>query len=233
MSLSAESVPYLWQAIGYAGVVIFYGRFYVQWIVSEIRKKSVIPIVFWYMSALGSLLLFAYGVAIQSPVGALSHSFNIVVYGRNLIHIWREQEKLHPVAYWIVHLLIMLTTTGAIFFLALTWWNEWHSVAAKEDVNVAAHWFWIGIGVIGQGCFAARFLVQWLLTEYHKKSVIPLVFWYLSIAGSVLMASSFTYRWYQGHPGEWLYAVGLTATLVVYIRNISLILRHKSEKVLK
>ena len=79
----------IWQAIGIAGGLIFYGRFYVQWIASERAGKSVMPIVFWYMSSVGSVLLMMFAFVSQSPVGALGQSFNLVVYSRNLIHIWR------------------------------------------------------------------------------------------------------------------------------------------------
>ena len=86
----------LWESAGILGAVIFFGRFYLQWIVSEREKRSVVPLAFWYMSTVGSLLLLAYGVRRGSAVGVLSYSFNIVVYARNLIHIWRERGQLTP-----------------------------------------------------------------------------------------------------------------------------------------
>ena len=92
---SQSVVIILWQAIGIVGAVIFCGRFYLQWYASEVRKKSVVPIGFWYMSSIGSLMLFPYGVFYKhSPLAALSHCFNLVVYGRNLVHMWRARGVL-------------------------------------------------------------------------------------------------------------------------------------------
>ena len=36
------------------------------------------------------------------------------------------------------------------------------------------------IGFVGQGLFASRFIVQWILSEKKGESYIPLVFWYLT-----------------------------------------------------
>ena len=48
---------------------------------------------------------------------------------------------------------------------------------------------WMGIGFVGQAIFGTRFLVQWIATERKRRSVVPLAFWYLSLAGSVLLLS--------------------------------------------
>ena len=91
---SSPALGYLAGALGWAGAVIFFSRFYVQWIYSEIKKRSAMPVAFWYMSTAGSLMLFAFAVLSSSPLGALGHCFNLVVYARNLIHIWREKGRL-------------------------------------------------------------------------------------------------------------------------------------------
>ena len=69
----------LWTLFGVAGGLIFYGRFYVQWIASERAGRSVMPVAFWYMSSAGSVMLVAYAFALQSPLGALGQTFNIVI----------------------------------------------------------------------------------------------------------------------------------------------------------
>lgn len=46
---------------------------------------------------------------------------------------------------------------------------------------------WILLGLIGQAIFGARFLVQWIASERARRSVIPKVFWHLSIVGSLLV----------------------------------------------
>ncbi|MBW1824442.1 MAG: lipid-A-disaccharide synthase N-terminal domain-containing protein, partial [Deltaproteobacteria bacterium] len=48
-------------------------------------------------------------------------------------------------------------------------------------------WIWRGIGLVGQGLFFSRFLVQWIASERRKESVIPLYFWYLSLSGGIIL----------------------------------------------
>src|SRR5689334_1150179 len=96
MAAGGPQVSPLWYAVGIAGGIIFYGRFYAQWIASERAGRSVMPILFWYMSAIGSVLLMAFAVVTRSPLGALGMNFNLIPYGRNLLHIWRENGTLTP-----------------------------------------------------------------------------------------------------------------------------------------
>ena len=40
------------------------------------------------------------------------------------------------------------------------------------------------VGFVGQGLFSARFLIQWVVSEKKRESVIPLPFWYFSLLGA-------------------------------------------------
>ncbi len=75
--------PY-WEATAFVGEAIFGGRFILQWIISEIKKKSYIPTAFWYMSVIGSLILLVYSVHIEKPVLILAFALQILIYIRNL-----------------------------------------------------------------------------------------------------------------------------------------------------
>ena len=57
-----------WDAIGYTGQLIFFSRFIVQWIASERRKESVVPVAFWYLSLGGGSVLLIYAVHNRDPV---------------------------------------------------------------------------------------------------------------------------------------------------------------------
>ena len=59
------------------------------------------------------------------------------------------------------------------------------SDAAGARFNVSDTTLWMIIGFGGQGLFSARFIVQWLASERVKRSVIPVAFWYLSLAGGL------------------------------------------------
>ena len=82
-----------WHLLGLAGTLMFSMRFIVQWIVSERRKESVIPIAFWYLSIFGSLGILVYAVHRADPVFILAYAFNCFIYARNLMLIARERKS--------------------------------------------------------------------------------------------------------------------------------------------
>jgi lipid-A-disaccharide synthase-like uncharacterized protein len=217
---AAASVPVFWHVIGTAGALIFYGRFYVQWIASERAGRSVMPILFWYMSCLGSVMLMALAVATRSPIGALSQSFNLVPYGRNLLHIWREQGTLTPFRRRLVNVATVVIAVVALYLLWMVWSGEYKHVQKQPDHVAREAWVWLAVGVIGQALFAARFLVQWIATERQRRSVVPAAFWYLSLAAAILQTPVYFHR------REWEFAIGMLATIVIYVRNVFLISRE-------
>jgi len=204
----------LWALFGVVGSVVFYGRFYVQWLASEREKRSVVPIAFWYMSSIGSLMVFVYAVYRRSPGAAFGQCFNTVVYARNLIHIWRERGRLSARLSLAVHAGAGLIVATATVFMALTWLREYHTNQALPAAEAARNWLWLGVWGVGQGCFFLRFFIQWLTTEMKRKSVVPPVFWYLSLAGAILQSASFCQR------HDWILAAGMAATILIYARNV-------------
>jgi lipid-A-disaccharide synthase-like uncharacterized protein len=84
--------------------------------------------------------------------------------------------------------------------------------------------FWIILGFTAQGLFSARFIVQWIASERAGKSVVPLAFWLLSVAGG---ATLLAYAIYREDP---VFILGQGAGLVVYARNLFLIYRERSQK---
>lgn len=81
-----------WEIFGILGNLCFGSRFFVQWVASERAKKSVMPVSFWYLSILGSLILLAYFIHLRSVVGVLAYLPNLVPYSRNLVLILRERR---------------------------------------------------------------------------------------------------------------------------------------------
>ena len=76
-----------WIIVGFVGQLFFTMRFVVQWIATERKKKSFIPIHFWYFSILGSILLLSYAIYRKDPVFILGQSLGMIVYFRNLYFI--------------------------------------------------------------------------------------------------------------------------------------------------
>jgi lipid-A-disaccharide synthase-like uncharacterized protein len=83
-----------WEIVGFVGLLVFSSRFVVQWIVSEIKKESVIPISFWYLSIVGSLFLLSYALYRADPIFILSYLFNGLIYGRNLYFIYKRRREV-------------------------------------------------------------------------------------------------------------------------------------------
>ena len=75
----------LWKLVGYAGVALFGGRWFVQLYYSRKHRRPVVPTVFWVMSISGSLFLLAYFTfGKNDSVGILSNLFPAGVAGYNL-----------------------------------------------------------------------------------------------------------------------------------------------------
>lgn len=83
----------LWLIVGFAGQAVFTGRFVLQWLYSEFKRRSVIPVGFWYLSMLGSALLLAYAIYREDPVFIIGQSFGFLVYLRNLQLIARNKPQ--------------------------------------------------------------------------------------------------------------------------------------------
>ncbi len=84
-----------WIVFGLIGQLLFTGRFLVQWISSEIKKESHIPVVFWYLSILGGAILLTYAIYRKDPVFILGQSFGLIVYLRNLSLIYKKKGELY------------------------------------------------------------------------------------------------------------------------------------------
>ncbi|MGV8949756.1 MAG: lipid-A-disaccharide synthase N-terminal domain-containing protein [Cypionkella sp.] len=74
----------LWLLVGLLGQLAFTARFIVQWIASERAKASVMPVAFWYLSIIGSLIVLAYGIHKLDLVIIMGQLPGTVVYARNL-----------------------------------------------------------------------------------------------------------------------------------------------------
>src|SRR5262245_15851340 len=83
--------PHYWLYLGFAGQILFGLRFLVQWVASERKGESIIPIYFWYLSLIGSMILLAYAIFRRDPVFILGQSTGFLVYTRNLMLIYRKR----------------------------------------------------------------------------------------------------------------------------------------------
>ena len=79
--------------LGFIGNATFGMRFLVQWLASERRGESVIPVSFWYWSLAGSAIMCSYFILRRDPVGILAYLPNSVIYVRNLMLIRKQETR--------------------------------------------------------------------------------------------------------------------------------------------
>ena len=82
---------------------------------------------------------------------------------------------------------------------------------------------WLGIGLAGQCLFMMRFIVQWIHSERHGQSLIPVSFWYLSLSGGLIVLA------YGIHKLDPVIILGQLPGTLVYARNLMLIKRNKKQ----
>ncbi len=83
-----------WIVIGLIGQVCFSMRFIIQWVASERKKESTIPLQFWYFSLGGSFILLTYAIHREDPVFILGQSMGSIIYIRNLMLISNKKKAL-------------------------------------------------------------------------------------------------------------------------------------------
>ncbi len=92
-NLSNTEVLFL--IIGFVGQGLFASRFIFQWIYSEKKGESLIPISFWYLSIFGGIGLLAYAISRNDPVIIVGQSCGIFIYLRNLILIYKKRRNIN------------------------------------------------------------------------------------------------------------------------------------------
>ena len=91
------------------------------------------------------------------------------------------------------------------------------TLASWLGAETRAEMTWILVGLGGQVLFMLRFLVQWIVSEKAKRSLIPVSFWWLSIGGAVILLA---YAIYRADP---VFILGQSFGLFIYARNLWLI----------
>jgi len=82
-----------WSVVGFLGQFFFFIRFFVQWLASEKKGESYIPVAFWYFSILGTILLGLYAYIRRDIVFVVASALNLVIYLRNLKLIKKNKSK--------------------------------------------------------------------------------------------------------------------------------------------
>ena len=98
----------------------------------------------------------------------------------------------------------------------------------KELLNaLTPERLWIIFGFVAQAIFGSAFLIQWLVSEKHKRSQFPISFWYLRIIGSVMLFVVALQMWKSTSIAV-VAVFGYSANCLVYVRNLVLIYRRRA-----
>ncbi len=92
------------------------------------------------------------------------------------------------------------------------------------DVFVARFDLWLLFGIGSQILFAMRFVVQWVASERAGRSVMPVAFWFFSMAGGLL---TLVYGLVRREP---IIIVGQSLSIFIYVRNLMLIMKERRER---
>lgn len=191
-------------AIGFLAQALFSLRVIVQWWATEKRRQVVAPTLFWKLSLAGSSLLLIYGALRLDIVIILGQIISFFIYVRNLQlkHEWGTfalREKC---------LLLTIPAFSILWTLAFLHKNEFGEILHQEWS--AAIWS----GFVGQWLLNLRFAYQLYYSQRKMISVLPAGFWWMSLAGSILVL---VYAIYRRDP---VLLVAQVIAIFPYTRNI-------------
>jgi lipid-A-disaccharide synthase-like uncharacterized protein len=196
---------YFIYALGFLAQILFFTRTIAQWFKSEQQGEVISPVIYWQISLIGSILMLTYGILRNDFAIVIGQFLVYSIYIRNL-QLKKAWNKMH----WLSRILAITIPLAYLGWLIFS--GNFSSIFKNEDVSV----FWMVWGTTAQLIFISRFFYQWIYSEKEKESLLPLGFWLISTAGSLMI---FTYSVYRIDPV--LFAAH-SLGLFVYTRNILL-----------
>ena len=91
MNAFYEKIMDGWTVLGFLAQGLFFGRFFIQWVVSERKGESTVPLAFWIFSVLGGTLLLIYAIHRRDPVFMFGQAGGLAIYLRNLMLIYKKK----------------------------------------------------------------------------------------------------------------------------------------------
>ena len=169
---------YLIIGFGFLAQFLFFARTIVQWFKSEQEGEVISPAIYWQISLLASILMLTYGILRNDFSIVLGQILVYSVYIRNL-QLKKSWKTMHAVTR-ILAIVVPLFYLGWLIFGVN---HNFSSILKNEHVSL----FLLIWGSAGQIIFNSRFIYQWLYSEYHSESVLPLGFWFISTIGSLMI----------------------------------------------
>ncbi len=193
--------------IGFTAQLLFSARVLVQWAKSEKAGKILSPTIFWQISLVASILFMIYGILRDDLVIILGQFLTYFIYIRNLQ--FKKAWKVIPIYFRILLIAFPILTA---FWLGS---NLSHSFSYIINNNPVSGKLMVW-GFVGQLIFTARFIFQWYFSEREQKSILPISFWIISLAGATILIIYALFR------QDYALFVGHFFGLIVYLRNLFL-----------
>ena len=206
--------------LGFLSGIAFGARFILQWIKSEIRKKSIVTASFWKLSLAGNLMLFLHSFIQMQFHVCIIQVVNGVISWRNL-NLMKESSK-HVRTRSVALLMsgLLLATILAFFFQDGSWFripaNAWN------DAPLSIAYIWHIFGFIGLVLFNSRFWIQWWHAEKTQTSTLGYSFWWISLIGALCSIV------YFARILDPVNLIGPAVGLVPYVRNLMLLSKSKA-----
>ena len=200
--------------IGLVAQGLFTARMLVQWIASERAKKVLSPTLFWQLSMAGSLLLCLYGWLRNDFAIVLGQlvSYYVYIWNLNAKGSWQKIPA-------VMRAVFVCIPIAAVTYFAIDWRDTVERLFRQDDIPM---WL-IVYGVAGQFTFTLRFVYQWWYSRKMGESVLPPVFWVISLTGSAMIVS---YAVIRRDP---VLILGQITGFVVYTRNLMIAYRNRRE----
>jgi len=203
----------VWDAFGWLGQVLFSLRVLHQWYFSEKAGRSHVTAAFWWYSLAGTAASLVYVVHRKDPVFIAGFLVNGFLYARNL-QLSRGDRPEGGRGSPVLPVALGLVAFGAVSLLSL--FGNDRIVSYDHPLP------WLLVGFVGQGLWTSRFLIQWYVSERLGRSVLPPVFFWVSLAGAPFLFAWAVYR------VDWVMMFAYALNPIPYVRNLILLHREKA-----
>jgi lipid-A-disaccharide synthase-like uncharacterized protein len=200
--------PWWWLVLGFFGQSMFGARTIAQWIIAEREGRIVSPVIFWVFSLIGASTFLFYGVLRHDPVIMVGQTIAFYIYVRNL-----QLKKVWNQIGAPLRILILVIPPAILLY-------GFSKETAPANFNYAD--IFMLTGMVGQLLLNFRYFYQWYFSEKAHESLLPLGFWIISAAASVMVVVYGSYR------DDIVLLIAQSAGLIAYARNIYLHFKSKS-----
>ena len=205
----------LWiYCIGFAAQVFFAARVMIQWYLSEKHHQVESPMLFWIFSLIGSLILLGYGWLRKDIAIVAGEVLSYYIYLWNL----KAKGLFFKAPKGTAFLLALIPLAGLVLML-----KDAASFSTDFLRNSELPPALLVFGLAGQLVFKSRFIFQWFYSVRHRESSLPMVFWIISVLGSLMIIVYGLIR------HDWVLVAGQVG-IVASVRNIMIALAHTPDE---